>query len=230
MSDGAVRRLVILDLNGLLIHRIHERDTADLDRDFLESATYYRPFYIWKRPHVDEFLNFLFQHFTVAVWTSAQKRNAENMIPLLLGNQSPPFLFVWDQSKCNADTLSEEQWAEELTKPPRKRRRRKRWLFTKPLAKVWEAFPEYNATNTLLIDDSVEKTIENPPGLFYCPPSWFPTTLPDLQNDYALKCSLTTAGNMDIIIRDTRNIYQWLKGLSAWSGNVASYVFQQSIK
>jgi hypothetical protein len=166
-------RLVILDLNGFLIHRIHERDVATIDPDVLKEAKYCKPFYGWLRPQACEFLDLLFQHFTVAIWTSAQEHNAMSILNLLLPEYGQDkFLFVWGQEKCNSNILSEADWADEQTKPPKKRKRRKRWLFTKPLARVWEAFPQFDKTNTLLVDDSIEKAIENPPGLHYCPPTW----------------------------------------------------------
>jgi hypothetical protein len=209
---SSFERLIILDLNGFLIHRIHKRDAGKLDPDFLAAGKFSEPYYHWPRPHLCEFLQFLFQNnFTVAVWTSAQKRNARTMLKIIHDECSTtyPFLFVWNQSMCKTDTLSKKDWEKEQELPPKKRRRRKRWLFTKPLISVWDQFPQFDATNTLLIDDSPEKTAENPPGLHYCPPMWCPTNLNDYRTDQGLTCQA--------------ELQQWLKDLTNFSGTISEY-------
>jgi len=152
------QRLVILDLNGFLVHRIHERDTYDLSDEFLKTADKHaRPFFIWKRPHADEFLQFIFQHFSVAVWTSARKQNADQMLSVLLTpDQRRELLFEWNQAHCGKKKINTK----------------KRFLFTKPLAKVWATFSGFDATNTLIIDDSPEKMVDNPPSAHYAPLPW----------------------------------------------------------
>ncbi|CAM9645982.1 unnamed protein product, partial [Phaeothamnion confervicola] len=45
-------------------------------------------------------------------------------------------------------------------------------LFLKRLQDVWDIFPEYDARNTLLVDDSAEKCAENPPFTAVHPPPW----------------------------------------------------------
>uniref|UniRef100_A0A6C0BMR1 FCP1 homology domain-containing protein n=1 Tax=viral metagenome TaxID=1070528 RepID=A0A6C0BMR1_9ZZZZ len=157
------KRLVILDLNGFLVRRIHERDTYDLSDAFLETAdAHARPFFIWCRPHAREFLTFLLQHFTVAVWTSARKYNAHQMVNTLIpdAGERKKLLFVWDQSQCQdkSDDLPEDV--------------KKKYLFTKPLAKVWQAFPDFNHTNTRIIDDSPAKMVDNPPHTHLVPSPW----------------------------------------------------------
>jgi len=194
-------RLIILDLNGFLVHRVHKRDAKNLDRTLLDTAESASPFFIWCRPHAAEFLQFLFLNFTVAIWTSARDHNAETMLNALLkdtGLEKDDFLFVWGQDKCECERATKSN------------HQKKKYLFKKPLARVWEAFPEFDERNTLLIDDSVEKTVDNPPGLHYCPLTWSVLEHP-LDQELAVKDGKLTT---------------WLRALHQFQGPVAEFVLK----
>jgi hypothetical protein len=117
---------------------------------------------VWKRPHVDEFLSWLLsQNHQVAVWTSARRNNAEKMVHgILTPDIRDRLLFVWGQEECNQYPDPEARGGVR---------------FTKPLSKVHEAFPSFGqdgAEVAVLIDDSIEKTVENVPGLHFDPGTW----------------------------------------------------------
>ncbi len=144
-----MKKLIILDLNGVLISRTYDKDSEPYD-----GAIRVNNHLMWLRPHCQEFFEYLFEHYTVAVWSSIGAWNMTNMPELVFGEKyMDKLLFVWDQDKC---------W----------RRSDPESRFVKPLEDVWRAYPEYNETNTVLIDDSIKKAERNPSSTVYCPETW----------------------------------------------------------
>lgn len=145
-----IQPLLILDVNGILCHRVRK------SRDTYDPTALYRPDIgvvantpIIARPLLQEFLSFLQQHFVLAIWTSAKKKTATQLINRLVPPTiSSRFLFVWAQHDCHVQSVPQDQAA---TTHPRD------ILFEKDLSKVWKAYPLWNAMNTLLMDDSPEK-------------------------------------------------------------------------
>lgn len=131
------KKLLILDLNGVLIDR--NRETKQ---------------YV-KRPQVEVFLDWCFEHFEVAVWSSAKKHNAERLALDTLGLERTKRLrFLWHQDQCTPHPTKE-------------------FVFKKPLQKVWDIFPHhYDQTNTIIMDDTPEKMEDNPPHTWFRVKTW----------------------------------------------------------
>lgn len=111
------------------------------------------------RPHLDSFLDFLFDSFDVAVWSSAMQRNVTKLIDYAFGAERRNMLVCeLDQGSC-----PQEKHPDPKAKKP---------LFLKPLSCVWKAHPQYNESNTLLIDDTPAKAGRNPLNLLYSPAEW----------------------------------------------------------
>ncbi|KAE8733001.1 hypothetical protein F3Y22_tig00001644pilonHSYRG00224 [Hibiscus syriacus] len=93
-----------------------------------------------------EFMQFCVDNFVVALWSSKMRHNVDRVLeklPLF----SEHFLFVWDQAKCKTyDNVT----------------------YCKDLNDVWNACPDFNELNTLLVDDSAEKMIYNPKYNYIC--------------------------------------------------------------
>lgn len=182
-----VKPLLVLDLNGILCHRIRaHRDPPPSERcySYRAPAGNIASTPVIPRTDVNEFCSFLQRHFTLAVWTSAQRKTALQLVQLLL----PPhvqerLLFVWAQPQCDrvdpptkatystSSTASssmysyyqspslqpsppqqQQQMSSSLSKPDPSQ-----VLYVKDLSKVWKEFPLWNASNTLLMDDSPDK-------------------------------------------------------------------------
>jgi hypothetical protein len=131
--------LLILDMNNVLVYRAFAPTQAQEKPEsvpFNDQATLLGgKFYTWKRPHLDTFLDYCFNNFTVAVWSSALGRNVNDLVDFVFGEErKSKLLFVWDQSHCDAvvNDTSNSGDANAYSKP----------LFKKPLAKVWAAYPE----------------------------------------------------------------------------------------
>ena len=82
----------------------------------------------YRRPFAAEFLRLMSKHFTIAIWSSARRKTIKAILKKVLPQNDMPFLFVWSQEKC------------ELVNG----------VFHKPLQKVWNTFPAFNARNTVL--------------------------------------------------------------------------------
>ena len=101
---------------------------------------------MYVRPYQDMFLDYLFKWFDVMVWSSAQPRSVANMCRLF-GSRQP--MCIWDR-RCFQ--LSGSQY-------------HGKFPTIKNLEAVWWAFGqgrEYEAHNTILIDDSSHKSIMQP--------------------------------------------------------------------
>ncbi|CAK8570012.1 unnamed protein product [Lathyrus sativus] len=146
------KKLIVLDINGLLADIVssppkHVKPDAIIGY----KALFKRPFYL-------EFLNFCFERFEVAVWSSRLKRNVDNVIDHLLGDLKQKLVFCWDLSHCTETSF---KTLENKHKP----------LVFKDLRKIWENYDPnvplekgyYNESNTLLLDDSPYKALLNHP-------------------------------------------------------------------
>ena len=128
---------------------------------YLDDATVVGARYVWKRPHLEDFLNYCFETYTVAVWSSARRYNVDLLCNFLFTpEQRQQLLFKWDQSNCVKVEPNPDP--QEANKP----------LFEKHLSHVWEAFPQYSAKSTVIVDDSPLKMRHNPNGCVVIANPW----------------------------------------------------------
>ena len=144
-----VKPLLILDINGILCYRVKSRAVGEDG-----NTVKYRPSIghiactdIIPRSDLHDFLYFLCNHFTLAIWTSAKLKNANSMLDLLIPpNIRQTLLFTWGQDMCEFKRTKQDE---------------KGFVFMKLLCKVWKEYPLWNASNTILMDDSREKISED---------------------------------------------------------------------
>lgn len=111
-------------------------------------------YYVYDRPHMREFIEWVHERFEVGVWSSANSRNTKNLVNYVWGAHASKVAFVWGQERCS-----------DIGKDPSGEGNRP--LFLKELKHVWSmkkntGLSRFNETNTLLIDDSPYKAIRNP--------------------------------------------------------------------
>ena len=95
------RKLLILDLDETLIHATEE----NLEREPDFSVGQY---FVYKRPFLESFLEFCFENFDVAVWTTATESYAEEILPgILKDNQK--LKFIWTRGRCTLFFDEEER-------------------------------------------------------------------------------------------------------------------------
>jgi RNA polymerase II subunit A small phosphatase-like protein len=129
------KKLLILDIDETLIHASEQM----LDR---QSDFEVQPYCVYKRPHLNEFLDFCFVHFDVAIWTSSSKDYAHHVISHILTNNQRP-VFLWSRERCtyrrNPDAY-ECEWLKDLKKVKRQ---------------------GYQLANVIMVDDTPAKLARN---------------------------------------------------------------------
>lgn len=149
---GIDKKLLILDINNVLVSR-SKFGCSDFNI----------------RPHFREFLLSMNDRFSLAIWTSMKMKTARQFINILLRElPTIAFKFIWYQPKCiimkgKADhriTKGPLDWDDDnitttsigIDEKP---------VFLKDLSIVWKEYTYYNDSNTLIVDDSVEKCLNN---------------------------------------------------------------------
>jgi len=224
-----LKRLIILDLNGLLIHRLYKDDYAKTKHLFHEqsnlgnisSAERKGNFAVWYRPNLKEFLIWLMDNFHVAIWSSVLQHNISPIVETLSPNENERnrLLFWWNQEHC----LVEDD--------PNASDPKKSKSFYKCLSSVWDDAeiterwllnqPKSNLDvrdHTLLIDDNKLKVRDNPPFTSIHPRAWKLFELYD--DNHQLRIF------KDDVLDIHGPLRKWLEGLLEWDGTVAEYVEQ----
>ena len=169
------RRLLILDLNNLLVCRAFKPKMIEeysLYLPHIKDAKLLDDHYTWKRPNLSFFLWHIFIHYDVAVWSSAQQKNVDKLCEYIFSaDQRARLLFEWDQSHCTSVV-------------PHPDPSEKKPLFEKQLRRVWKEFPQYDKDSTLIIDDSSLKMRSNPTECVYIAEAWNATMTEDNQLEW----------------------------------------------
>ncbi|MBY0358570.1 MAG: HAD family hydrolase [Candidatus Obscuribacterales bacterium] len=108
------RALLILDLDETLVRATEKR--LDRPEDFRAGQ-----YYVYKRPHLDSFLQTVAGVFKLGVWSAGTQGYVESTVNRLLPPEVEP-LFVWSRLKCvrRSDLESKEAY---FVKDLRKTRR-----------------------------------------------------------------------------------------------------------
>ncbi|CCW69375.1 unnamed protein product [Phytomonas sp. Hart1] len=123
--------LLVLDLNGVLVARGRG--------SFVH------------RPHVKEFLKFVFSNFVVAVWTSGLERSSNLIIDSVFDGYQDRLLFKLYRDACVPRPTAENPFGT-----------------LKNLQKIFDAYPKsFHSVNTIIVDDSPCKCSH--PDIALCP-------------------------------------------------------------
>lgn len=138
--------LVVIDLNGTVVHRPDRR----------------KPHNFLRRPHADRFVSYCVETFWVVIWSSARPDNVNRMVETLVSpGQLENVVAVWGRDRfglTHEDYNARTQCYKRLTT-----------LWNDPV--VRNSFPAdrrgyegkcWDQGNTVLIDDSVEKARSEP--------------------------------------------------------------------
>lgn len=133
---------VILDLDSTVINSLRpwEKQPKGLIghhmKDGPDGKTGETEYIVYERPHLQEFLDYLFANFKVAVWTAASVDYAAFIIEEILLQKKPGrrlefFFFDYHGGLCNSSGAESP----------------------KDLQLVWNTFPSFTKNNTIIIDD-----------------------------------------------------------------------------
>ena len=127
------QKLLILDIDETLIFATEE--PLSRAADFTVGNKYY----VYKRPFVEQFLEWCFENFEVAVWTSATNDYAAEVLRNIFLQAQNNLSFLWSRERCtpSLDFESKETfWEKKLTKVRRR---------------------GYNLENIIVVDDTPQK-------------------------------------------------------------------------
>lgn len=126
--------LLILDIDETLVHAT--KVPLNIPYDF-SLANYF----VYKRPYVDDFIDFCMDRFDVALWTSSTAGYATIMADELFKNKK--LHFVWSRKRCTQRINNED----------------KCYIWFKKLSKVKKL--GFGLEKVLVVDDSPEKHEKN---------------------------------------------------------------------
>ena len=123
------------------------------------------------RPWLIEFLTRCFRNFEVAFWGSKSKMYMDKIVPPLLArlqdSKSHPPLFIWSAKECEATDFQDGlpvTWG-------------------KPLEKVFRAYPQFNLSNTVIVDHKPCRLGGNSFGNLVIPTAFYVKDIQKLGND-----------------------------------------------
>ncbi|HJY78276.1 MAG TPA: HAD family hydrolase [Burkholderiales bacterium] len=88
---GSNEKLLVLDLDETLVHATER--PLERPEDFVVGL-----YWIYKRPHLDQFVRYVLDAFSVGIWTASGEKYAAGVI----GRIFPPnaLQFVWTSQRC----------------------------------------------------------------------------------------------------------------------------------
>jgi len=159
-----IKPLLVLDLNGILCHRVRRRPgetplPMSVYRRTTGAKIAMTP--VIPRPDLDAFLAYLHRHFCLAIWTSAKAKTSSKLVRELVPEAiAQRLLFVWSQNNCQVEQQPDSS---EPTAPHE-------IVYKKDLSQIWKQFPLWNISNTLLMDDSPDKCVAWEENAVHPPP------------------------------------------------------------
>ncbi len=148
----------MFDINNVLAKQVH-RTLLSADK-LVGNHVEVGKKVLFLRPKLDEFLEFVFEHFEVGVWSSIAPWNLSRIVnQIFTMTQVRDLRMTWDGSYC-------------LELPFRVAPFEDKPLYLKPIEFIFEKYPDRNASNTLIVDDSEYKMLFNPNENCICPKPW----------------------------------------------------------
>ncbi|KAI8337249.1 NLI interacting factor-like phosphatase-domain-containing protein [Chlamydoabsidia padenii] len=110
---------------------------------------------MYVRPHLESFLDYVFIHFRVMVWSSAQPSSVKQMMQCFGQTQKSKLALAWNRSHFGLSPADYNNKAATL----------------KDLNRVWEkkGFGHFDASNTVILDDSPSKCALQPYNSIHLP-------------------------------------------------------------
>ena len=171
-----IQPLLVLDLNGILCVRVRKYQLETKEKfvsQYRQSVGKISHTHIIPRTDLRQFLMYLSENFCLAIWTSATRKNANLLLDKLRipGKLRNKLLFVWSQEECDTVDLDvDDHDVYDNTDNNNHRQHPSEQLYIKNLSKIWKFFPIWGKHNTLLIDDTPDKSCPYPHNAIH-PPS-----------------------------------------------------------
>ncbi|CAF0947256.1 unnamed protein product [Adineta steineri] len=146
------KKLLVLDLDGTLIFAEEKVELIYMQveqrHDFeLEDGS----ILVWKRPDIDEFLEWCFEHYDIGIWSASGSEYVHSVLSHIIpGHLRAKVKFIWTSTRC---TRKYQQRGLDTYSVP---------ITLKKLKKIWRrnrshspnSVAIYNRRNTLIVDDT----------------------------------------------------------------------------
>ncbi|MCO5612821.1 hypothetical protein L7F22_067092 [Adiantum nelumboides] len=143
-------KVLILDLNGVLLSHFLPGEEIPKHTKRMTEVAYQNGQRVFVRPRALQFLLWCFDHFTLFVWSCAQVSNVSSLV-------CKAFPKIW--KKFAGRIMSQSQCTRH--KGDAKVPKTNKPIFYKELSRFWHGNDKYNASNTLIVDDSAYKCFCN---------------------------------------------------------------------
>ncbi|MCO5592711.1 hypothetical protein L7F22_046714 [Adiantum nelumboides] len=143
-------RVLILDLNGVLLSHFWPGEEIPKHTKRMTEVAYQNGQRVFVRLGALQFLLRCFDHFTVFVWSCSQVSNVSSLV-------CKGFPEIW--KKFAGRIMSQSQCTRH--KGDAKVPKTNKPIFYKELSRFWHGNDKYNASNTLIVDDSAYKCFRN---------------------------------------------------------------------
>lgn len=136
-------KLLILDIDECLIHSVHKTQVSEMSYNFYKNSFdvldgMYRTM---KRPNLEEFLNYTFNNFNIAVWTAAGADYASDVLKNI-GINEAYLAFFYSEKNCTPKYDYGDGWGMGSI------------IYYKKISKLSKR--GWNMENVLMIDDKPE--------------------------------------------------------------------------
>jgi len=137
--------LIVFDIDSTLFDSIEKEKEKDVstkaDHKLIHGGINYK---LYSRPHLEKFMHFCQRNFKkIALWTHADQLWLKKFVDNILPNDIE-LLFKYDRSHGEDKVIGN-----------------KGEIKIKPLKKIYAEFPEYNASNTIIIEDTEDNCLDN---------------------------------------------------------------------
>ena len=97
-------KLVILDMDGFLVYKKFISDTRDIKTSHEDGIITLKAFDVTVRNYCVKFVEELLMSYEVAIWTSMQWYNVEEILKHLFGKKyKTKFAFIWNRDQVLLD-------------------------------------------------------------------------------------------------------------------------------
>ena len=192
--ENAKKKLLIFNVHGTLLDCNLHMDKHPNCRIRPTCRTKTRRIFL--RPWLQPLLSRCFLNFTVGFWGSKSEAYMDDVVSTMLGRHSggPLFkpLFVWSGKYCDAVEF-------EGDKPS---------SWEKPLSKVYKKWPQFSASNTIIIDNKASRVSCNPAANTFIAKPFYVADVAKLGDDRNyLKCTLWPLLEALYVAKDVTEIH-----------------------
>ncbi len=176
MSKLTTKKLIVLDVNGVLCYKISKHKDNIKNRTNILELSYNNVYF---RPGAKKFLEWLFERYKVAIYSSTTFKNIKPILNYLMPKLYKKLVFLWCRDRC---TLDPDYGTDTQ-------------IFKYSTIKLLSSILEnpninerriYKKNNVLFLDDSPSKMRFNPVNSYYILKSYHPDDM-ELYSDVKIK-------------------------------------------